>query len=112
MSFTSIINEAIKKAMLAREKDRLDTLRDIKSKLLLESTSGNGEVSEDIALKICMKLYKQRIETYDLYSAQNREDLAHTPSIASSKEVNADNGDDKFLKIVKNIIIIIFFTCF
>ena len=76
MSFTIIINEAIKKAILAREKDRLDTLRDIKSKLLLESTSGNGEVSEDIALKICMKLYKQRIETYDLYSAQNREDLA------------------------------------
>ena len=32
-----------------------------------------------------------------------KEDLAHTPSIASSKEVNADNGDDKFLKIVKNI---------
>ena len=36
-------------------------------------------------------------------SYQNREDLAHTPSIANSKEVNADNGDDKFLKIVKNI---------
>jgi ribonucleoside-diphosphate reductase alpha chain len=32
-----------------------------------------------------------------------KEDLAHTPSIANSKEVNADNGDDKFLKIVKNI---------
>ena len=32
-----------------------------------------------------------------------KEDLAHTPSIASSKEVNTDNGDDKFLKIVKNI---------
>ena len=76
MGFTSLINDEIKKAMLAREKDRLDTLRDIKSKLLLESTSGNGEVSEDAALKICMKLYKQRIETYDLYSAQNREDLA------------------------------------
>ena len=32
-----------------------------------------------------------------------KEDLAHTPSIVNSKEVNADNGDDKFLKIVKNI---------
>ena len=76
MSFTNMINEAIKKAMLARDKDRLEPLRDIKSKLLLESTSGNGEVSEEIALKICMKLYKQRIETYDLYIAQNRADLA------------------------------------
>lgn len=76
MSFTNTINEAIKKAMLARDKDRLEPLRDIKSKLLLESTSGNGEVSEETALKICMKLHKQRIETYDLYIAQNRADLA------------------------------------
>jgi uncharacterized protein YqeY len=71
-----MINEAIKKAMLARDKVRLEPLRDIKSKLLLESTSGNGEVSEETALKICMKLHKQRIETYDLYIAQNRSDLA------------------------------------
>jgi uncharacterized protein len=76
MSFTNTINEAIKKAMLARDKDRLEPLRDIKSKLLLESTSGNGEVSEEIALKICIKLHKQRIETYDLYIAQDRADLA------------------------------------
>ena len=76
MSFTSIINEAIKKAMLARDKNRLEPLRDIKSKLLLESTSGNGEVSEETALKICMKLHKQRIETYELYISQNRDDLA------------------------------------
>ncbi len=32
-----------------------------------------------------------------------KEDLAHTPSIASSKNINSENGDDKFLKIVKNI---------
>jgi len=32
-----------------------------------------------------------------------KEDLAHTPSIASSKNVDTESGDDKFLKIVKNI---------
>ena len=32
-----------------------------------------------------------------------KEELAHTPSIASSKTINAENADDKFLKIVKNI---------
>ena len=32
-----------------------------------------------------------------------KEELAHTPSIASAKNINAENGDDKFLKIVKNI---------
>jgi|TARA_B100000497_G_scaffold127670_1_gene170301 ribonucleoside-diphosphate reductase alpha chain len=32
-----------------------------------------------------------------------KEDLAHTPSISSSQNIDLDNGDDKFLKIVKNI---------
>ena len=32
-----------------------------------------------------------------------KEDLAHTPSIASTKNINTDNNEDKFLKIVKNI---------
>jgi ribonucleoside-diphosphate reductase alpha chain len=32
-----------------------------------------------------------------------KEDLAHTPTIASSKNINMDDGEDKFLKIVKNI---------
>ena len=77
MSFTAIINDAIKQAMLAKEKERLAALRDIKSKLLLEATSGSGgEVSDEAAMKICMKLHKQRIETYELYIAQGRQDLA------------------------------------
>jgi uncharacterized protein YqeY len=63
--------------MLAKDKDRLAAIRDIKSKLLLEATSGgSGDVSEEAAMKICMKLHKQRMETYDLYIAQGREDLA------------------------------------
>jgi ribonucleoside-diphosphate reductase alpha chain len=32
-----------------------------------------------------------------------KEELAHTPSIASAKSINTEDGDDKFLKIVKNI---------
>jgi len=32
-----------------------------------------------------------------------KEDLAHTPTIASSKNTYTENEDDKFLKIVKNI---------
>ncbi len=77
MSFSAKINDAIKQAMLAKEKERLAALRDIKSKLLLEATSGaGGEVSDEAAIKICIKLHKQRMETYDLYVAQGREDLA------------------------------------
>ena len=32
-----------------------------------------------------------------------KEELAHTPSIASAKNINTENEDDKFLKIIKNI---------
>ncbi len=77
MSFTAKINDAIKQAMLSKEKERLAALRDIKSKLLLEATSGAGaEVSDEAAMKICLKLHKQRMETFELYNTQGRKDLA------------------------------------
>jgi uncharacterized protein len=77
MNFMEKISADIKTAMLAKDKDRLAVLRDVKSKLLLEATSaGSGEVSEETAMKIIMKLHKQRAETHQLYIEQNREDLA------------------------------------
>lgn len=77
MSFTEKINGDIKSAMLAKDKEKLAVLRDIKSKLILEATSGSGsEVSDETAVKICMKLHKQRMETYEIYITQGREDLA------------------------------------
>ena len=102
MGFTELINEDIKKAMLAREKEKLAALRDIKSKLLLEATSGNGEVSDEVGIKICMKLHKQRMETYELYMTQNRQDLAddelfqakiieaYLPKMMDEEEVKAE----------------------
>jgi len=76
-SFTDKINQSIKQAMLDRDKERLDTLRDIKSKLLLEAASGSGtEISDEVAAKICLRLHKQRKETYLLYKEQGRDDLA------------------------------------
>lgn len=76
MAFIDQINADIKAAMLAKEKEKLAALRDIKAKLLLEATSGAGEVTDEAAMKIVMKLHKQRIETYDLYMKEGREDLA------------------------------------
>ena len=71
------INEAIKAAMRAKDKVRLSTLRDIKSKIMVEATAASGqEITDAVVLKICMKLHKQRKETYALYKEQGREDLA------------------------------------
>jgi hypothetical protein len=77
MAFSDEINQAIKDAMRAKDKVRLSTLRDIKSKIMVEATSGSGnDVGDDVVLKICMKLFKQRKETYELYVQQDRPDLA------------------------------------
>ena len=77
MGFSDEINQAIKDAMRAKDKVRLSTLRDIKSKIMVEATSGSGNnVGDDVVLKICMKLFKQRKETYELYIQQERPDLA------------------------------------
>lgn len=96
------INADIKASMLAKEKEKLAALRDIKSKLMLEATSGGGEVSEATAMKIVMKLHKQRVETYDLYIKEGREDLAadekfqaevisvYLPEMMSEDEIKAE----------------------
>ncbi len=87
MSIAATINDHIKQAMLAKDKDRLAALRDVKSKILLEATSGSGtEVSDEVAMKICLKLYKQRMETYELYIAQGRDDLA-TDELVQAKVI-------------------------
>lgn len=79
MSLTEKINEDIKKAMLAREKEKLEALRAVKSALLLALTSeGTRQVTEDEEIKILQKLVKQRKETATIYQQQNREDLAGT----------------------------------
>jgi uncharacterized protein YqeY len=77
MSLTEKINNDIKEAMKAREKEKLEALRDIKSKLLLEATSGSAEeISEATENKIILKMHKQRMDTYAIYVEQGREDLA------------------------------------
>lgn len=79
MSLEEKINSDIKAAMLAREQEKLETIRAIKAALLLEKTkesSGTGNIDETTELKILQKLVKQRRESAGLYSAGNRGDLA------------------------------------
>ncbi|MBP8823883.1 MAG: GatB/YqeY domain-containing protein [Flavobacteriales bacterium] len=72
------IDTDIKAAMLAREKDRLNVLRAIKSALLLELTKEGGthELGEETGLRILQKLHKQRTEAAAIYHQQGRADLA------------------------------------
>lgn len=79
MSLTEKINGDIKKAMLAREKEKLEALRAVKAALLLAMTSeGGGTITEDDEIKLLQKLVKQRREAAEIYINQNRKDLANT----------------------------------
>ncbi|MEI6764091.1 MAG: GatB/YqeY domain-containing protein [Bacteroidota bacterium] len=78
MSLEETINNEVKTAMLARDKDKLEALRAIKSALLLAKTEkgSSTEMGEETEIKILQKLVKQRRETADIYLSQNRNDLA------------------------------------
>ena len=74
----SQITNGIKDAMRAKDKVKLATLRDAKSKFMLEQskTGATEDLSDNEAIKILSKLYKQRLETAEVYKSQSREDLA------------------------------------
>jgi len=77
MSLENIISEAIKTAM--REKDRvaLDSLRAVKSQiLLLQTEARDAEVSAEQEIAILQRMIKQRKDSFEQFSAQGRQDLA------------------------------------
>jgi len=77
MTIFEKINEDIKKAMLAKEKEKLEALRAIKAAFLLAKTAegGNVEISYEKELEIIQKLIKQRQAAAEIYKTQNRPDL-------------------------------------
>lgn len=75
MALEEKINADIKAAMLAKESQKLEALRAIKSAILLLKTSPEG-LTDETELKALQKMVKQRKETAELYKTQNRADLA------------------------------------
>jgi uncharacterized protein YqeY len=77
MSLITQIDQDIKLAMLAKQPDRLQGLRAIKSALLLAKTEKGAadELTTEAEIKVLQKLVKQRKESADIYKAQNRDDL-------------------------------------
>lgn len=78
MNLFDQISADIKSAMLAREKVRLEALRGIKKEFLEAKTAkgADGELSDDAATKILVKMAKQRRESARIYQEQNRPELA------------------------------------
>ena len=86
MNLFDQISEDIRLAMLARDKERLEALRNVKKVLLEAKTakSGSEELSDDAAIKAIAKLAKQGRDSAEIYKQQNRIDL-YDPEMAQVK---------------------------
>lgn len=89
--------------MRAKDKVALDSLRAVKSQILLLKTEARGtEVSAEQEIAILQRMVKQRKDSYDQFTAQGRDDLAEVedaqmkiieqflPKQLSSEELEAE----------------------
>lgn len=87
MSLEIIISDAIKDAMRAKDKLALDALRAVKAQILILKTEAKGaEVSSEQEIAILQRMIKQRKDSFDQFTAQNRNDLAEV-EVAQSKVI-------------------------
>lgn len=84
MSLQTNITAALKEAMKAKDQVALESLRAIKSELLLAQTSGStAELTEADEIKLLQKLVKQRKDAASIFIEQGRNDLAD-PELAQA----------------------------
>lgn len=77
MSLENTINDAIKTAMKEKDKVALDSLRAVKSQILLLKTEAKGaDVSAEQEIAILQRMIKQRKDSFEQFVAQGRNDLA------------------------------------
>jgi len=86
MNLFDQISDDIRLAMLARDKERLEALRNVKKVLIEAKTAkaGSDELSDDTAIKAIAKLVKQGRDSAEIYKEQNRMDL-YEPEMAQVK---------------------------
>lgn len=110
MSLKDLIAGDIKKAMIAKEKEKLTALRAIKSAILLAETDkgAGGELSEEQEVALLMKAAKQRKDSADIYKQQGREDLMET-EINEAEVIESylpqQLSDDELEQKLKDIIV-------
>lgn len=90
MNLEQKINDDIKAAMLARDKDKLEALRAVKSAILLAKTSEgfSGDIKPEDEIKLLQKMVKQRREAAEIYLSKQRDDLAN-PELFQAKIIES-----------------------
>lgn len=109
MALFDQINDDIKAAMKAREKEKLQALRNIK-KVMIEAKSAVGAdtvLGDSDVLKIISKLAKQGMDSAAIYRQQNREDLYEQEMLQVAvfeTYLPAKLSDEELTIIVKSVI--------
>ena len=108
MSLELTISEAIKTAMKDKDKVALDSLRAVKSQIMLLKTEAKGaEVSPEQEIAILQRMIKQRKDSYEQFTAQNRTDLAEVEEAQMKviekflpKQLSAEELETEMKKII------------
>ena len=109
MPFKEKIDFDLKQAMLAKQKEKLEAIRAVKTAFVLaRSDKGAGSVlTEAEEIKIMQKLVKQRKESAAIYKDQNRLDLYDREMVEAAvieAYLPAQMDETEIKKIVKRII--------
>ena len=108
MSLELTISEAIKTAMKEKDKVALDSLRAVKSQILLLKTEAKGaEVSAEQEIAILQRMIKQRKDSFEQFVAQGRNDLAEVEEAQMKviekflpKQLSAEELETEMKKII------------
>ena len=113
MSSLRKLNEELKHAMKSKDSLKLESLRAIKSAIILFKTSSNfkdEDLSIDQEVKLLQRLVKQRKESANIYRNQNRLDLAELEESQASiiqsflpKQISLEEIEKIVIKIIEDI---------
>lgn len=109
MNLFDRVSDDIKKAMLARDSQTLEALRGIKKEFLEAKTAkgSDGNLSDEKAVTILAKMIKQRKESADIYTQQNRPELAATETAQAeviARYMPASLSDEELTEKLREII--------
>ena len=108
MSIFDKINEDIKTAMKARDKEKLEALRAVKAAFIIAKTeTGADDISAEKEIQIVQKLVKQRRDSAQIYKEQNRMDLYEPENFQAeviSEYLPAQLSEDELKTILAEIV--------
>ncbi len=108
MNLVEKINKDLMEAMKAKDEVKLRAIRAIKSAFLLAGTeTGSKDISDETAMKAMMKMAKQRKDSIEIFSKENRTDLAKKEQDelqVIESYLPAAMGQEDLKKVLKQII--------